>query len=65
MPRALQKIYAEGCRRYSLDELREIVLLIARFDHRVRSLKSNLHTTLLQLFLYYLVIRGGSGSFRF
>lgn len=61
----MQKIYAEGCRQYSLDELQAAVLLIARFDHRVRSLKSNLHATLLQLFLYYLVVKGGSGSFRF
>jgi len=61
----MQKIYAEGARQYSLDELQAIVLLIARFDYRVRSLKSNLHATLLQLFLYYLVVRGGSGDFRF
>ncbi|GAG02692.1 unnamed protein product, partial [marine sediment metagenome] len=61
----MQKIYAEGARQYSLDELQAIVLLIARFDYRVRSLKSNLHATLLQLFLYYLVVRGGSGIFRF
>jgi DNA polymerase-3 subunit delta len=61
----MQRIYAEGCRRYSLDELKAIVLLIARFDYRVRSFKSNLHATLLQLFLYYLVVRGGSADLRF
>ncbi len=61
----MQRIYVEGCRRYSLDELKAIVLLIARFDYRVRSFKSNLHATLLQLFLYYFVARGGSADFRF
>jgi DNA polymerase-3 subunit delta len=61
----MQRIYVEGCRRYSLDELKAIILLIARFDYRVRSFKSNLHATLLQLFLYYLVVRGGSADFRF
>ena len=61
----MQKIYVEGCRRYSLDELQAIVLLIARFDYRVRSFKSNLHVTLLQLFLYSLVVRGGSVDIRF
>jgi len=61
----MQKIYAEGCRHYSLDELQAIVALIALFDYRVRSLKSNLHATLLQLFLYYLVRRGGRVDFRF
>jgi DNA polymerase-3 subunit delta len=61
----MQKIYAEGCRRYTLEELRAIIRLIARFDCRVRSLGSVLHPTLLQLFLYYLIVRGGEGSFRF
>jgi DNA polymerase-3 subunit delta len=61
----MQRIYAEGCRQYSIDELQAIVLLTARFDYRLRCLKSNVHATLLQLFLYYLVVRGGRGDFRF
>ena len=61
----LQKIYAEGCRRYSLEELQAIIQLIARFDYRVRSLGGAVHPTLLQIFLYYLIVRGGAGDFRF
>jgi DNA polymerase-3 subunit delta len=61
----LQKIYSVGMQRYSLQELQAIIQLIARFDYRVRSLGSALHRDLLELFLYYVIIRGGSGSFRF
>ena len=61
----VQKIYADGLRAYTLAELRDIVQLIARFDRRARSLKSTLQACLLQLFLYYLVVRGGRGSWRF
>lgn len=61
----LQKIYADGARHFSVPELEDIVTLIARFDNRVRSLKSPLHACLLQLFLYYAAVKGGRGSWRF
>ena len=61
----MQKIYSSALQHYTLRELQAIVQLIARFDYRVRSLGSVLHPNLLQLFLYYLIVRGGSGSFRF
>ena len=61
----MQKIYSSALQCYSLQELQAIVQLIARFDYRVRSMGSVLHPTLLQLFLYYLIVRGGSGAFRF
>jgi DNA polymerase-3 subunit delta len=61
----MQKIYSTALQHYSLQELQAIVQLIARFDYRVRSLGSALHPNLLQLFLYYLIVRGGSGAFRF
>jgi DNA polymerase-3 subunit delta len=61
----MQKVYARAAQRYSLQELQSIIQLIARFDYRVRSLGSVLHGNLLQLFLYYLIEKGGSGDFRF
>ena len=54
-----QQIFAEASRRYSLEELRRITRLTALFDYRARSLKAALHPTLLQLYLYYAVVRGG------
>ena len=60
-----QKIYSTAMQQYSLQEIRAIVQLIARFDYRVRSLGGVLQPNLLQLFLYYLIVNGGSGSFRF
>ncbi|MBN2552706.1 MAG: DNA polymerase III subunit delta [Spirochaetales bacterium] len=61
----VQKIYAEAAHRYTLQELQAVIRLIARFDYRVRSLGAALHPDLLQLFLYYLIVKGGSGTFRF
>jgi DNA polymerase-3 subunit delta len=61
----MQKTYFTAVQRYSLQELQAIIQLIARFDYRVRSLGGALHSNLLQLFLYYLIVRGGSGNFRF
>jgi len=63
MGKRMQRIYAEGTRRYTLQELQAIIQLIARFDYRVRALGSALHQNLLQLFLYYLIENGGRGTF--
>jgi DNA polymerase III subunit delta len=60
----MQKTYSAALQRYTLGELQAIIRLIARFDYRVRSLGAVLHPNLLQLFLYYLVVKGGSGAFR-
>lgn len=57
----IQRIYAEGCRRYRASELQDILHLTARFDLRVRSLKAGLHGLLLELYLYYAALRGGRG----
>jgi DNA polymerase-3 subunit delta len=57
----VQRIYAEGCRRYGLSELEGILRLSARFDLRLRSLKSTLHALLLELYLYYAAVQGGRG----
>jgi DNA polymerase-3 subunit delta len=51
--------YTGGARRYNLEELARLVRLTALFDYRARSLKAALHPQLLQLYLYYAVVRGG------
>ena len=55
----VQQTFAEAARRFSLEELRRITRLTALFDFRARSLKAALHPALLQLYLYYAVVRGG------
>jgi DNA polymerase-3 subunit delta len=55
------RIYAEACSRYGASELESILYLTARYDLRARSLKSNLHGLLLELYLYYAALRGGRG----
>jgi DNA polymerase-3 subunit delta len=54
-----QQTFAEAARRYTLEELRQIIRLTALFDYRARSLKAALQPALLQLYLYYAVVRGG------
>jgi DNA polymerase-3 subunit delta len=54
-----QQTYAGAARRYSPEELARILRLTALFDQRARSLKASLHPALLQLYLYYAVVRGG------
>ena len=54
-----QQLYAQAARRYAAQELRQITRLTALFDSRARSLKAALHPALLQLYLYYAVVRGG------
>jgi DNA polymerase-3 subunit delta len=56
--RTLQ-LHSQGARLYAAGELQRITRLTALFDLRARSLKSALHPTLLQLYLYYAVVRGG------
>jgi DNA polymerase-3 subunit delta len=55
----VQQTYAGAARRYSAEEIARILRLTALFDQRVRSLKSALHPALLELYLYYAVVRGG------
>ena len=59
----MQKTYSAAVQHYTLGELQAIIQLIARFDYRVRSLGAVLHPNLLQLFLYYLIVKGGRGAF--
>jgi DNA polymerase-3 subunit delta len=55
----VQRVLQEGCRRYSLVELCSILMLVAEVDVEMRSLKSGIHTLVLEYFLYTVIVRGG------
>jgi DNA polymerase-3 subunit delta len=55
----VQRVLQEGCRRYSREELSSILMLFAAVDVELRSLKSGIHTLILQYFLYSVIARGG------
>jgi DNA polymerase-3 subunit delta len=52
-------IYLAAHEAYSLIESQALISLVAEFDVRLRSFKTELHTVLMQLFLYYAIVRGG------
>ncbi len=60
----VQKIYLESDKNYKAAEIKGIIMLIAEFEVRLRSVKSNLQDFLLNLFLYYVIVRGGKGAWR-
>jgi len=55
----VQKVYLEAHRNYSMPEVENLIPLVEEFLVRVRSTSSELETLLIQLFLYYAVVRGG------
>jgi DNA polymerase-3 subunit delta len=59
-----QKTYMEGARRYSAEQIENIVTLLAAFDERFRSIKTDLHDLLLHLLVYYIVRKAGQGAWR-
>jgi DNA polymerase-3 subunit delta len=59
-----QRTYQEGNRRFSAAELETVLLALAEFDARFRSVKADLHPLLLQLMVYYIVVRGGGGAWQ-
>jgi len=60
----VQKIYIESDKNYQAAEIKAVIMLIAEFEVRLRSVKSNLQAFLLNLFLYYVIVRGGKGAWR-
>jgi DNA polymerase-3 subunit delta len=59
-----QRTYMDACKVYSSPELESILLLLAEFDSRFRTIKTDLHSVLLHLLVYYIVIRGGRGAWK-
>ncbi len=59
-----QKTYLEGSRRFTPQDIECVVELLATFDERFRSVKTDLHELLLHLLVYYIVQRAGQGAWR-
>lgn len=55
-----QYIYTQAHKNYTQKEIVSVIVLISDFDTGFRSIKTELHTLLLQLLLYYIIKRGGS-----
>lgn len=54
-----QRTYIAGAKNYSAEELENIVTLIADYDGLVRGMRSEVQPLLLELFLYYCIVRRG------
>lgn len=54
-----QRSYAAGLSNYTLGQLEGILILIAHYDARLRAVRTDLQPLLLELFLYYCVVRKG------
>ena len=54
-----RKILMNAHNRYSQEEARRLVMLIAEFEMRLRSVSGEMAHILLGLFIYYTVVRGG------
>jgi DNA polymerase-3 subunit delta len=59
-----QKTYIEASRKYSDADIETIVQLLAEFDERFRSIRTELHALLLHLMVYYIVRKAGQGAWR-
>jgi DNA polymerase-3 subunit delta len=59
-----QKTYIDANRKFSAEDLQSIVQLLAEFDERFRSVRTDLHALLLHLMVYYIVQRAGQGAWR-
>jgi DNA polymerase-3 subunit delta len=51
-----------GARHYSLGDLQAILVLTADFDHRLRQYRAEHHSLLLELYLYYVVLKRGRAT---
>ena len=54
-----QNIMLKGKENFSRHELQAIIMLIAKFEVFFRSMNSELHKIMLQLFLYCIIVKGG------
>ena len=59
-----QQSFKAAHRSYTLEEVRSIIALTADCDASLRSFRSELQGLLLTLYLYGVVVRGGSGAAR-
>jgi len=59
-----QASLARASERYRAAELQEILRVLAEFDVRIRAAAQHMQLSLLRLVLYYVVVRGGRGAWR-
>ena len=59
-----QKMYLEAHNNFKIGNVKLIVLIISEFDLRLRTIKAEFHSLVLELFLYYIVVQGGKGFWR-
>ena len=59
-----QRTYTEGGRKFAAHEVESILRLLATFDERFRSIRTDLHELLLRLLVYYIVQRAGQGAWQ-
>ncbi len=59
-----RRIYSEGSRNYTMEELADIIQLIYNTVFKLRSLGSGLHETIITMFFYYAIVKGGKGYWR-
>ncbi len=60
----MQKVYIAAHKNFRGDEVEAILRLVYEFDLRLRSHRSDFQRLLLELFLYYVVVRGGRGYWK-
>ncbi len=51
-----------GARHYSFSDLQAILVLTADFDHRLRHYRTEHHPLLLELYLYYVILKRGRST---
>jgi DNA polymerase-3 subunit delta len=51
-----------GARRYSLTDLQAILVLTADFDQRLRQFRTEHHSLILELYLYYVIVKKGRAT---
>lgn len=64
MSKGVQRQYLAAHKSFQTSEVESIITLIYDFDLRVRSFRSDLQRLLLELFLYYSIVRGGQGFWK-
>ncbi|HUX19851.1 MAG TPA: DNA polymerase III subunit delta [Spirochaetia bacterium] len=55
-----QKTYITGTKNYTAQNLEDIISLIARYDALVRGMRTEVQSLLLELFLYYCIVKRGT-----
>ncbi|MCF7945068.1 MAG: DNA polymerase III subunit delta [Spirochaetia bacterium] len=57
--RGNQAMYAQAAANYSLRDIRRCIVLLQRYDIQVRSVRTDLESTVMELLLYRIIVRSG------